>query len=180
MYKLIPSAISLLRFILAVPIFLCAMRGDWQTAGILSAIAFASDWLDGFLAIKLNAKSKFGAIIDVVSDFALCVGLIAGAFFTEIIGVEIVFLLAAIFLFTWLPVVALTYKGTRANKIALAINRTYYVLVAVSFMSLYFYKAFGPSVVWLAIPIVSLTIWGSISCAKHHRSEQEQQVERRR
>lgn len=180
MYKLIPSIISLLRPILATPIFLGAMRGDWQMAGILSVIAFASDWLDGFIAIKLNAKSQFGAIIDVISDFTLCASLVAGAFFTGVINEEIVFLLVILFLFTWLPVVALTYEGTRANKIALVINRTYFVLVVVGFISLYFYKALGHSAIWLVIPIVTLTILGSISCAKRHRSEQEQSAERRR
>ncbi len=46
--------------------------GPWLAA-ILFAIASLTDWLDGFLARKLNQSSDFGAFLDPVADKLLVV-----------------------------------------------------------------------------------------------------------
>lgn len=65
----IPNALSLLR-VLGVPLFLwlvIAVQEDiWAFA--LLIVAGVTDWLDGFLARKLNQMSPIGAILDPLAD----------------------------------------------------------------------------------------------------------------
>jgi phosphatidylglycerophosphate synthase len=42
---------------------------------VLFALAVATDLLDGYLARKLNATTKFGAYYDAATDFALVLGI---------------------------------------------------------------------------------------------------------
>lgn len=45
-------------------------------AGILFAVASLTDWLDGYLARKLNQTSEFGAFLDPVADKLLVVAVL--------------------------------------------------------------------------------------------------------
>lgn len=67
----IPNVLSLFRIIL-IPIFIIIfylpMPGARLVCAILFAIAALTDWLDGYLARKLNQMSRFGAFIDPVAD----------------------------------------------------------------------------------------------------------------
>jgi cardiolipin synthase len=65
----LPNLLSFLR-ILGVPVFLWLVI--WQEADIwafaLLVVAGISDWLDGFLARKLNQTSPIGALLDPLAD----------------------------------------------------------------------------------------------------------------
>lgn len=72
----IPNLLTWLR-ILAIPLFVAMlyMPGDWmseQAANITATAIFVAaaitDWLDGYLARKLNQQSAFGAFLDPVAD----------------------------------------------------------------------------------------------------------------
>lgn len=166
-WKWLPNAISVSRaFPLSVLIFVCAHQGRWTAAAILSVVAIASDPIDGWLAVKLDARSKFGVIVDPICDFAFTLAQVAGAFFAGIIGWGTIAMLGLGFVLTWPPV--MLTKSKEAKKIALAINRTYYVGVAAGFIALYFYKAFGASADWLIIPALPLSIWGARVSMSHH------------
>jgi len=67
----IPNLITLFRLIL-IPIFVAVyyIPGYWGNilAAIIFLLAGITDWLDGYLARKLNQMSKFGAFFDPVAD----------------------------------------------------------------------------------------------------------------
>ena len=70
----LPNLISLLR-LAAVPIVVWAIAtGRYATAFWLFVAAGISDALDGFIAKKFDAASKFGAWLDPIADKTLLVG----------------------------------------------------------------------------------------------------------
>lgn len=67
----IPNILTMARIML-IPCFVIAFYLPIQHAGVITAVIFclagATDWLDGFLARKLNQTSRFGAFLDPVAD----------------------------------------------------------------------------------------------------------------
>ncbi|MCP4595379.1 CDP-diacylglycerol--glycerol-3-phosphate 3-phosphatidyltransferase [Neptuniibacter sp.] len=67
----IPNILTLLRIAL-IPIFVVVFYLPYEWApmatGIVFAIAGFTDWLDGYLARKLDQSSPFGAFLDPVAD----------------------------------------------------------------------------------------------------------------
>jgi CDP-diacylglycerol---glycerol-3-phosphate 3-phosphatidyltransferase len=67
----LPTWLTLFRVALLpvmVLVFYWPFRGHNFTAAIVFALAAATDWLDGYLARRLNLTSKFGAFLDPVAD----------------------------------------------------------------------------------------------------------------
>lgn len=64
----VPNAVTLLRFLL-VPVFVWLMfdKAYWD-ALIVLIILFSTDWIDGFLARKLNQVSTVGQWLDPLAD----------------------------------------------------------------------------------------------------------------
>ena len=66
-----PNVLTLLR-IVAIPVFIVAfyLPYTWAPAAtvILFVLAALTDWLDGYLARRLNQSSPFGAFLDPVAD----------------------------------------------------------------------------------------------------------------
>ena len=58
--------------ILLIPVVIACFHSTFPSANIWAAILFsvasATDWLDGFLARKLDQGSEFGAFLDPVAD----------------------------------------------------------------------------------------------------------------
>ena len=67
----IPNLLSLFR-ILLIPVFIAIfylpIPSNHLICAIIFAIAAFTDWLDGYLARRLNQMSRFGAFIDPVAD----------------------------------------------------------------------------------------------------------------
>ena len=80
----IPNLVSGLR-VLAVPYFWYVLLGQ-DRVGLAAALIFvigATDWIDGYLARRLNQMSEFGKLLDPLADrlmiaSALVAGLVAG------------------------------------------------------------------------------------------------------
>lgn len=67
-----PNKLTLLRVIL-VPLFMVFMMYEWfhysrLVAAAVFLLAFATDWLDGYLARKNNQVTNFGKIMDPLAD----------------------------------------------------------------------------------------------------------------
>ena len=64
----IPNALTLLRLLL-IPVFLIAsFRGLFLAAFVVFVSAAATDIADGFIARRLNQRSRVGAILDPAAD----------------------------------------------------------------------------------------------------------------
>lgn len=67
----IPNLLTLLRLAL-IPVFVLAFYLPSHWAGALAALVFAvasaTDWLDGYLARRLDQGTPFGAFLDPVAD----------------------------------------------------------------------------------------------------------------
>lgn len=67
----LPNALTLARIVL-IPVFIAIYYLPWSwahgTAAIIFAVASFTDWLDGYLARKLQQTSPFGAFLDPVAD----------------------------------------------------------------------------------------------------------------
>jgi CDP-diacylglycerol--glycerol-3-phosphate 3-phosphatidyltransferase len=67
----IPNGFTAAR-ILLIPCFVVAFFLPTKHAGVITASIFCvagiTDWLDGYLARKLNQTSRFGAFLDPVAD----------------------------------------------------------------------------------------------------------------
>ncbi|HHH40233.1 MAG TPA: CDP-diacylglycerol--glycerol-3-phosphate 3-phosphatidyltransferase [Sedimenticola sp.] len=67
----IPNLLTLLRIILIpvfVVIFYLPWAWAWQVCALVFALAGFTDWLDGYLARRLNQVSAMGAFLDPVAD----------------------------------------------------------------------------------------------------------------
>ena len=67
----LPNILTLLRIGL-IPFFVLFFYLDVENANLITAVLFAlagfTDWLDGYLARRLNVTSAFGAFLDPVAD----------------------------------------------------------------------------------------------------------------
>jgi CDP-diacylglycerol--glycerol-3-phosphate 3-phosphatidyltransferase len=68
MLRMLPNAITVVRLLL-VPLFAWLMwRGRGGHAALTLAVIAASDWVDGWLARRWSAQSRFGAFLDPLAD----------------------------------------------------------------------------------------------------------------
>jgi len=64
----LPNALTIAR-ILVVPVYVSALLYDYRLAALgLFAAASATDLLDGMLARRLDARTRFGEVIDPIAD----------------------------------------------------------------------------------------------------------------
>jgi CDP-diacylglycerol--glycerol-3-phosphate 3-phosphatidyltransferase len=67
----VPNTLTLLRIVM-IPVLVLVFYTpyDWRflAAAAIFAVAAVTDWLDGYLARKLNQNTPFGAFLDPVAD----------------------------------------------------------------------------------------------------------------
>lgn len=67
----LPNAISILRILTAPVLILFLLSPDKETsfiAAIIFAIAALTDWLDGYLARRMDVETTFGKFLDPLAD----------------------------------------------------------------------------------------------------------------
>lgn len=70
----IPNLLTFARLPLAVALFACIAYEQWLAALLVFAAAAITDWLDGFLARRLNQLSALGRNLDPLIDKVLTGG----------------------------------------------------------------------------------------------------------
>ena len=70
----LPNLLTIFRFFLVYPIVICIFENQFILAIGFFVLAGISDFLDGFLARKLDAISEFGMIADPIADKTLIIG----------------------------------------------------------------------------------------------------------
>lgn len=75
----VPNTISFIRLAL-IPWFVWLVsQGDYGWAGVLLGVIGATDWIDGFLARKLDQVTELGKFLDPLADrVAVIVAVVAG------------------------------------------------------------------------------------------------------
>jgi cardiolipin synthase len=71
MLRHLPNSLTFLRLLLAIPLALLILQGDYKGALFVCSLAGLSDALDGYFARRLNAHSRFGAALDPIADKVL-------------------------------------------------------------------------------------------------------------
>jgi cardiolipin synthase len=71
MLQYLPNSLTFLRLLLALPMGLLILREHYDWALATGVLAGVTDALDGFFARRLNALSRFGAILDPIADKVL-------------------------------------------------------------------------------------------------------------
>lgn len=66
--RLLPNQLTAGRLLLVPVLWIEALRGHGLVVGIGLALAFASDWADGFVARRLHVSSPFGSKLDSIAD----------------------------------------------------------------------------------------------------------------
>ena len=64
----IPNALSLLRVFLVAPFLVAVIYGYFAVALTIFAVAGITDFLDGYLARRLEQKSVLGTFLDPLGD----------------------------------------------------------------------------------------------------------------
>ena len=88
-------------------------RGRWLSLAIF-VVACITDWLDGYLARRLNQYSRFGEILDPVADRLYILAVVIGLWYRDIIPWWIALALPARDIFLWCLVPFLRTRGYSA------------------------------------------------------------------
>ncbi len=97
-FKKIPSAISILRIILAFVFLFFFLNDKLVLSVIIFIFAIFSDALDGYLARKFDIDTSFGAYLDITADFFLVLIAFSSFILKGIYPVWILFLIILVFL----------------------------------------------------------------------------------
>ena len=111
----VPNALSILRLCL-LPVFLWLVlvpEADGTAVAVLMVMGI-SDYLDGYLARRLNQTSKLGAILDPVADRLYILATVVGLGVREIIPLWLAVALPARDLVLWALVPFLRTRGYSA------------------------------------------------------------------
>lgn len=115
----IPNVLSFAR-LLGVPVFLWLVLGPEAdvAAFCLLALAGASDWVDGYLARRLNQRTKLGILLDPLADRLYIAATLIGLAIREIIP----WWLVAILVLRELMLLAIVPVLRRSGRIALPVT----------------------------------------------------------
>lgn len=111
----VPNLLSALRLLL-LPVFLWLVLGPEADglAVLVLVVSGLSDYLDGYLARKLDQTSRLGAILDPVADRLYILATVIGLAARDIIPLWLAILLPARDLFLWGLVPILRTRGYSA------------------------------------------------------------------
>lgn len=84
--KVLVNVISLFRLIAGAVVPYLVIREWWLAALVLALVALPSDILDGALARRFKAETRFGKFLDLTADIAIDEGIVLGLVLVAQIG----------------------------------------------------------------------------------------------
>lgn len=81
----LPNLLTVLRILAALPVFWLTWQQSFGWALLLFVIAGVSDGIDGALARRFGWTSRFGSVVDPISDKSLMIAMFLGLWLTQII-----------------------------------------------------------------------------------------------
>lgn len=108
----VPNVLSLAR-LAGVPVFLWLVLGpeaDGWALGLLM-LSGVTDWLDGYLARRLDQRSKVGEILDPIADRLYILAVVIGLAMRDIVPLWVALVLPARDVFLWCLVPFLRTRG---------------------------------------------------------------------
>ena len=169
----VPNILTLIR-ILIIPLLVLVYyfppnKFGMPAAAILFALAGFTDWLDGYLARKLNQSSKLGAFLDPIADKLIVVTVIV--MIVDEYGKLSILIPALIIIGREITVSGLReWMAELGHRGSVAVSmlgkvKTTAQMVAL-FLLLYYYPIFGLPVfdmgVWLLYIAAALTLWSMV------------------
>ncbi|MEN9608880.1 MAG: hypothetical protein RLZZ06_811 [Actinomycetota bacterium] len=138
--RTLPNLLSLLRLAL-VPVFLYLIITNQPiVAFLVLVVASITDWLDGYLARKLNQVTRIGALLDPAADRLYI--------FATLVGLAVTGSIPA-----WLPVVVIARDVVLAFTIPVLASRNYGPL------PVHFFGKAGTFALLYAFPLLLLADW---------------------
>ena len=115
----VPNLVSLLR-LCGIPLFLWLVLVEEAdlAAFVVLVLAGASDWVDGYLARRLDQRSRLGVLLDPAVDRLYILATLVGLALRDVIGWWLVVILVSrdVFLLVLLPLLR------RSGRIALPVT----------------------------------------------------------
>ena len=139
MLRFLPNSLTFLRLLLALPMGWLILRQQYDWALATGVLAGISDALDGFAARRLNAFSRFGAILDPIADKILIlvtflclaeVGLVPWYLAIAVIARDLVIVAGASCYYALIG--PFEFAATNLSKSNMAIQISFCVLVLLS------------------------------------------------
>lgn len=91
----VPNAITLVRLLLAWPLYQALDAGHFARAALLAAIAGASDVLDGWLAKRYGWVTRLGGMLDPIADKVLVLAAFVGLYGAGLVPAWLLLLVVA-------------------------------------------------------------------------------------
>jgi len=168
MIKMIPNTLSLSRIPLGILVCWFAIHNQHLAAFICLVIGLISDGLDGYLAVKLNAKTERGGkLYDPAGDTVLTIGMFTGLVMTGAISLPVIITIVAITVTLWLPIVT-AFSQSRLRSMCEGANAFWYLAVILTGTAIYLYKS-GGGILFFAVMIIALPIGVAVVIIKRHR-----------
>lgn len=167
----LPNVLTLMRIVL-IPIFIMVfyLPFEWShgVAAIIFALASFTDWLDGFLARKLQQMSPFGAFLDPVADkllIACTLLLIIGVKDISYITIPAIIIIGREIVISGLR----EWMAEVGRRASVTVNYIGKVKTCVQMVAIFLLVAFDPSTSWwgvlgfiLLYVAAILTIWSMV------------------
>jgi len=156
----LPNIISTVR-LAGVPLFLWLVIGPEADVWALVVLMVAgfSDWLDGYLARKLNQMSKLGEILDPVADRLYILAAVIGLLYRDIIPWWVAAILLLRDAFLWCLVPFLRTRGYSALPVHY-LGKTATAALLYAFPLLFIGDGNGPIATLAQVFGWAFAIWG--------------------
>lgn len=125
----IPNLISIARLLLLLPLTVILLLEQQYMWSLVAMVLLAvTDWLDGYLARRLNQVTEFGKAMDPIADRVsvaviglalMIVGVLPAAFVIVIVATDVVVALVAMTLYRGNPGVPVTRVGKLRTAVLL-------------------------------------------------------------